>query len=104
MYLLGELKPEVCNALEDIFLSSYLASKRYNEVGNEDESSVSLTQADILLQVEGNLVYSFFFGIKETRRALLEGIKEILEQYGVQRQPEQLEEKENVPKGKSLNI
>ena len=64
---------------------------------------MSLSQADLLLQVEGNLIYAFFFGIKQTRRALIEGVKEVLAQYGVQRRGgdrQPIEGKENLHQGK----
>ena len=97
----GKLLVEAYNALEDIFISSYLASQRFYEKSEDTDDSnefaIHLKQGDILVQTEGNLLYSFFFGIKQTKRALIEGVKEILEQYGSEKYSEN--GKENKDKG-----
>ena len=99
----GELRQEAINALEDIFLSGYLASQKFYDKGdsitNSTENEINLKQGDILVQNEGNLMYSFLCGIKQTRRALLEGVKEILQQYGSVNNSGDLDEKENHPQG-----
>ena len=82
----GDMKPDAVNLFEDIFLSGYLSSQKLyeREDNSEDhsENEICLRQGDILVQSEGNLLYSFFCGIKQTRRALIEGVKEILQEYG----------------------
>ena len=101
----GKLRIEAYNALEDIFISSYLASQRFYEKSEENDNSydsaIHLKQGDILVQTEGNLIYSFFFGIKQTKRALIEGVKEVLEQYGSEKYPETGKENEGSNSRKS---
>ena len=36
----------------------------------------------VLKQVEENMMYTFLYGIKQSRGGLLEGVREILHQYG----------------------
>ena len=93
------LRPEVLNGLEDIFISCYITSQRCCEVeesDNSEESGITLKQSDVLLQAEGNLLYTFFYGIKQTRRGLIEGVKEIFLQYGYKHELES-SYKENNP-------
>jgi E3 ubiquitin-protein ligase HECTD4 len=93
------LRPEALNALEDLFISCYIASQHCSEMEESDssmESGITLKQSDILLQDDGNLLYTFFFGIKQTRRGLIEGVKEIFQQYGTTLQQETFY-KENNP-------
>ena len=50
------------------------------ELGLED--FISLSSPQILRQTEDNLLYTFFYGIKQSRGGLLEGVREVLHQYG----------------------
>jgi len=79
------LRAEALNALEDLFISCYIASQHSCEVEESDSSmecGITLKQSDVLLQDDGNLLYTFFYGIKQTRRGLIEGVREIFQQYG----------------------
>jgi E3 ubiquitin-protein ligase HECTD4 len=83
------LRPEALNALEDLFISCYIASQHCCDVEESDSSiecGITLKQSDILFQDDANLLYTFFYGIKQSRRGLIEGVKEIFQQYGVKRQ------------------
>ena len=48
----------------------------------ENEDCIALQFSHILRQVEDNMMYSFLYGIKQTKGGLIEGVKEILEHYG----------------------
>ena len=77
------LNQDCYNALEDIFLSCYMANQRDVISENiENEDFIALQFPHILKQVEDNMMYSFFFGIKQTKSGLIEGVKEILQEYG----------------------
>eukprot|EP00092_Neocalanus_flemingeri_P030552 GFUD01033172.1.p1 GENE.GFUD01033172.1~~GFUD01033172.1.p1 ORF type:complete len:4225 (-),score=861.78 GFUD01033172.1:307-12981(-) len=79
----SDLTHDCYNALEDIFLSCYMTDQKFNISENSDnESFIALKQPQILQQDEGNMMYTFFYGIKQTRRGLIEGVKEVLDQYG----------------------
>merc|ERR1719228_2892257 len=79
----SDLSHDCYNALEDIFLSCYMTDQKLNISENPDnESFIALKQPQILQQDEGNMMYTFFYGIKQTRRGLIEGVKEVLDQYG----------------------
>ena len=77
------------NALEDIFLSCYLANQRHStedinqdDQEEEEEGCISLRQAHLLLPQQDNMMYTFFHGIQQTRQGLLEGVREVMKQYG----------------------
>ena len=77
------LHQDCYNALEDIFLSCYMANQRENIMENtENDDVISLKFSQILRQVEDNMMYTFLYGIKQSRGGLVEGIREILQQYG----------------------
>ena len=79
----GTLHQDCYNALEDIFLSCYMANQRENIMENADNDDVITLQfSQILRQVEDNMMYTFLYGIKQSRGGLLEGVREILQQYG----------------------
>ena len=78
-----DLNQDCYNALEDIFLSCYMANQRDLVSENiENEDFIALQFPHILKQVEDNMMYSFLYGIKQSKSGLIEGVKEILEQYG----------------------
>ena len=77
------LQQDCYNALEDIFLSCYMANQKDNPLENIDlEDTIALQFSQILKQVEENMMYTFLYGIKQSRGGLLEGVREILQQYG----------------------
>ena len=78
------LNQDCYNALEDIFLSCYMANQRDLVSENiENEDFIALQFPHILKQVEDNMMYSFLYGIKQSKSGLIEGVKEILQQYGL---------------------
>merc|ERR1712173_266979 len=68
-----ELTESCYNALEDIFLSCFIADQKLNvecfpeHNASIPDSVISLRRQQILQQVEGNQMYTFFYGIKQTR-------------------------------------
>ena len=72
------------NAVEDIYLSCYFANQKLSSPESESdlEDFISLSSPQILRQTEDNLLYTFFYGIKQSRGGLLEGVREVLHQYG----------------------
>ena len=79
------LHQDCYNALEDIFLSCYIANQKDTMTENMDsEDVIALQFSHILKQVEENMMYTFLYGIKQSRGGLLEGVREILHQYGKQ--------------------
>ena len=80
----SSLSPGCYNALEDIYLSCYFANQKLSgpESESELEDFISLRSQQILRPTEDNLLYTFFYGIKQSRGGLLEGVREVLHQYG----------------------
>ena len=68
------------NTLEEIYLSCYLTST--DEVCEGLEDVIALKFPQILKQSEGNMLFTFLYGLKQTRGGLQEGVKEILQKYG----------------------
>ena len=76
------LSQDCYNAVEDIFLSCYLANQKISSPESETEDFISLKYSHILRQTEDNMLYTFFFGIKQCGGGLVEGVREVLHQYG----------------------
>ena len=76
------LSQDCYNAVEEIFLSCYMASQRISSGEGEVEDVVSLRASDILRQAEDNMLYTFFCGMSQCGRGLEEGVREVLLQYG----------------------
>ena len=74
-----ELKSECYNALEDIFLSCYMLAVQ--EVEEEEEDCIALTQAQILRQEDDNQLLVFLRGL-QGQEPSEESISDLLSRYG----------------------
>ena len=74
-----ELKSECYNALEDIFLSCYLLAVQ--EVEEEEEDCIALTQAQILRQEDDNQLLVFLRGL-QGQEPSQESVSDLLSRYG----------------------
>ena len=74
-----ELKSECYNALEDIFLSCYMLAVQ--EVEEEEEDCIALTQAQILRQEDDNQLLVFLRGL-QGQEPSEESVSDLLSRYG----------------------
>ena len=74
-----ELKSECYNALEDIFLSCYMLAVQ--EVEEEEEDCIALTQAQILRKEDDNQLLVFLRGL-QGQEPSEESVSDLLSRYG----------------------